>query len=249
MTPKPDAALLRFDQVSAGYGSKCVLRDLNFRVEANDYLAVIGSNGGGKTTLLRTLLGILKPLSGRVERRAELRFGYVPQLGTVDETFPLSCFEIVLAGRTGRIGPGRRASNLDREHALEALRAVGIDEHAARLYRELSGGQKQRTLIARALANEPDLLVLDEHLSGLDLGAERAIMALLERLHTERELAIMMVSHSLNAVINHARRVGLLQNGGCAFLPVDEALRPETLREIYGFSPRVVEIEGLRVVV
>jgi ABC-type Mn2+/Zn2+ transport system ATPase subunit len=245
------AELLRFENASIGYGGRAILRDLDFSIRSADYLAIVGSNGSGKTTLLRALLGLIKPLGGGIRATTEstLHFGYVPQLQTVDEYFPLTVSEVVLMGRYGRLGALRRPGAADRERAQEALREVGIDHLSTHLYREMSGGQKQRTLIARALASDPDILVLDEHTNDLDIASEKSIMALIDRLHAERGLAIVMVSHSLNTVANHCRNIGIISEGLCRFAPVEDVLQPQYLEELYGVPLRVLEVEGTRVVV
>jgi len=246
---EPHAELLRFDRVDVGYGRRRIVSDVSFTLSRGDYIAIVGSNGSGKTTLLRSLLGLIAPLSGRVSNLADLRFGYVPQLQTVDEIFPLSVLEVVLMGRYNRIGAGRRPGDADRKRCLEALEEVGITPLANRLYREMSGGQKQRTLIARALAGDPDLLVLDEHTNDLDMAGEKAIMALIDKVHAERHLAVVMVSHSLNTVANHARSIGIIGDGQCRFAPVEEILQPDYLQRLYGIPLRVIEVDGKRVIV
>ena len=242
-------SLLRFENVALGYGRKRVVEQLDFSIARGDYLAIVGSNGAGKTTLLRGLLGTLKPQAGTVVRAPNLHLGYVPQLHTLDEIFPLSVFDIVLMGRFGRIGAGRRAAKADFDRAREAMNDAGIANLETQLFRELSGGQKQRTLIARALANDPDLLVLDEHTSDLDIATERAIMNLIDSLHARRNLAVVMVSHSINVVANHAQSVGIIKDGRCEFAPVATVLDEKYLAEIYGVALRVVEIEGRRIVI
>lgn len=178
-----------------------------------------------------------------------LHFGYVPQLQTVDEIFPLTVFDVVLMGRYGRVGALRRPGTADRNKAVSALEEVGISDLALRLYRDLSGGQKQRTLIARALANDPDILVLDEHTNDLDITAERAIMSLIDRLHDERHLAVVMVTHSLNTVANHTNKIGILRDGQLELAPVDVVLESSYLEKLYGLPLRVIEVDGLKVVV
>ena len=241
--------LLKFENAVLGYGRRRILENLNFSISRGDYLAIIGSNGAGKTTLLRGLLGTIAPLSGRVTRDDEMHFGYVPQLHTLDEIFPLSALDVVLMGRFGRIGAGRRVAQSDRDRAREAMREAGIENLADRAFRELSGGQKQRALIARALANDPDVLVLDEHTNDLDIGTERAIMALIDELHAEKNLAVVMVSHSINVVAGHARGVGLIQNGTCTFAPTETVLNEDYLERTLGVKLRVIEVDGRRVVV
>ncbi len=249
MTNEYSKELLQFQKVDLGYGRRRILQGVDFALSGGDYLAIVGSNGSGKTTLLRTLLGLLRPLSGKISSPRALHFGYVPQLQSVDEIFPLSVLEVVLMGRYGRLGALRRPTADDRARSLTALQEVGIENLAQRLYRDLSGGQKQRTLIARALVGEPDVLVLDEHTNDLDIGAEKAIMSLIDRLHNERHLAVVMVSHSLNTVANHCRHIGIIREGECRFAPVDEVMQEDYLRELYGVPLRVLEVEGERVIV
>ena len=244
-----DETLLDFQNVSLGYGARPVLSGLNFSLQSGDYAAIVGSNGVGKTTLLRAVLGQLRPLSGEIERQDDLRFGYVPQARSLDETFPITALEVALMGRYGRLGVVRRPSNADSEAAMQALREVGAEAFADRLFRELSGGQKQRALIARALAVEPNVLVLDEHTSGLDIASERGITTLVDELHQERGLTIVMVSHELSAVANHAERIGLIHGGSCAFLPASEVLQSGHLERALGVPLRVFEVEGMNVVI
>lgn len=240
---------MHIENVDVGYGRRAVVRDVNFTLLSGDYVAIVGSNGSGKTTLLRSLVGNLRPIKGRISIPQPLHYGYVPQLQTVDEIFPLTVLEVVLMGRYGRIGALRRPGSSDRERAMAALEEVAIGNLSGRLYRELSGGQKQRTLIARALAGDPDVLVLDEHTSDLDIAAEKAIMALIDRLHEEHHIAVLMVSHSLNTVANHARKIGLISNGACRFMNVEDVMQTEYLEHLYGMPLQVIEVNGSKVVV
>jgi ABC-type Mn2+/Zn2+ transport system ATPase subunit len=212
--------LLRFENVALGYGRRHILQNVSFALHSGDYLAIVGANGAGKTTLLRGLLGLMHPKSGQLTRVPKLRYGYVPQLQTVEELFPFTVLDVVLMGRYGQIGALKRPSPSDRDRAMESLEETGIAPHAEKLYRDLSGGQKQRALIARALACAPQVLVLDEHTNDLDIVAERAVMALIDELHARREMAVVMVSHSLNTVANHAREIGIINNGTFQTAPV-----------------------------
>jgi ABC-type Mn2+/Zn2+ transport system ATPase subunit len=241
--------LMRFQDVALGYGRQRVLEDVSFSLSAGDYLAIVGSNGSGKSTLIKSIIGLLKPSEGTIETSANLRFGYVPQLQTVDELFPITAADVVLMGRYGRIGALRRPAADDRARAQKALEEVGIGDMGSRLYRELSGGQKQRTLIARAIVGEPQVLVLDEHTNDLDIAAEKAIMALVDRLHELHAMAIVMVSHSLNTVANHARTIGLLRQGECRFASVDQVMQTEYLQNFYGAPLQVLQVDGRCVVV
>jgi ABC-type Mn2+/Zn2+ transport system ATPase subunit len=241
--------LLKFEDVDFGYGKRRILRSLDFTLNTGDYLAIVGSNGSGKTTLLRGLLGLIRPMMGRFTRQPDLHYGYVPQLQTVDELFPLTILDVVVMGRFGRLGAIRPITRDDRARARNALAEVGLGNHTERLYRELSGGQKQRTLIARALVCNPDILVLDEHTNDLDIAAERSIMDLIDRLHDEHKIAVVMVSHSLNTVANHARSIALIKDGRCNFAPAEAVMQPEYLQHIYQMPLRVIEVEGRKTVV
>jgi len=242
--------LVSFTEVSLAYGRRPVLSGLTFALHQGDYVGIVGPNGAGKTTLLRALLGLLRPRSGRIEMPCRpLRCGYVPQLQTVDEIFPLTVLEIVLMGRYGRLGPCRRPRPADRGVALAALEEVGIADLAGQLYRDLSGGQRQRTLMARALACDPDLLVLDEPTNDMDLAGEHATMALVDRLQAERQLTVVMVSHYLNVVVNHVRLLALLGNGDFRLLPTEQVLEAGHLQKLYGMPIEVAEVRGRRVVV
>ncbi len=158
-----------------------VLRHVDLTLGRGEFLGIVGPNGGGKTTTIRSLLGLLKPIAGgiRIGDGQPLRFGYVPQRDTVDTLFPIPVEEIVLMGRYGRIGPVRWPSRTDRAIVRDSLEHVGMSALARRNYTELSGGQRQRVLIARALATEPDLLVLDEPTHGMDMPSESALLALI----------------------------------------------------------------------
>lgn len=244
--PRP---LLRFQKVDLGYGARRVLKDVSFALAAGDYVAIVGSNGSGKTTLLRTLLGTLRPLAGKIEVLPNLHFGYVPQLQTVDEVFPLTVLEVTLMGRYGRLGALKRPGSEEHDRAQAALTEVGIGHLARRLYRELSGGQKQRVLIARALTNDPHVLVLDEHTNDLDITAEKAIMALIDRVHAEHNMAVVMVTHSLNTVANHSQKIGIINDGRFHMSDASAVLQTDYLQQLYNVPLRVIEVEGTKVVI
>jgi len=231
-----------------GYNGTEVVHDLELRVCAGDFLGIVGPNGAGKTTVLRGLLGLLPPRKGRVERADDLHFGYVPQRQTVDLLFPLSALEVALMGRYRKVGLGRRPRAVDRDVAREGLASAGVAALADRPYRDLSGGQKQRVLIARALVAQPDVLVLDEPTSGMDLSGETAVMSLLRDLHRDRSLTILMVSHQLNTVVRYVDQLGFLHEGRLLTGPRDEVLSDAALQELYGPGVRVHTVEGQYVI-
>ncbi|MDW8290062.1 MAG: ABC transporter ATP-binding protein [Armatimonadota bacterium] len=235
--------LVRFQGVQLGYGRQTVLEDIHLDIFPGDFFGLVGPNGSGKTTLLRCLLGILPPLSGQVARATGLRVGYVPQREVLDTLFPLTALDIVLMGRYPHVGLLRSPRRHDREVALRCLQQVGLADWARRLYRELSGGQRQRVLIARALAVEPNLLVLDEPTNGLDLPTEAAILDLIERLHREEGLTIVLVSHVLNVVARYATRLGVLLDGRLLVGEAEQLLQEQVLQEVYGVPVCVQRID------
>ena len=199
-------ALISFQDVALGYDGVPVLEGLALDVRAGDFLALVGPNGCGKSTILKGMAGILEPLRGRISREIDgrpVRFGYVPQRETIEMVFPLTVFQVALMGTYGRVGPGRPVTHAERELVRGCLDDLGLGDLQRKPFPVLSGGQRQRVLIARALAAEPDLLLLDEPLSGIDLRAAQVIMDLIERLHRERRLTIVMVSHHLKVLREH----------------------------------------------
>lgn len=242
------SALVTFEGVSLGYGGRAILSDLNFVLPEGDFLGLVGPNGAGKTTVLRALLGSLDPLGGAVKRADGLRFGYVPQRDSVNAHFPLRVLDVVLMGRYDRVGLGRRPGARDEALAYKALEQVGITDLAGRRLTSLSGGQKQRTLIARALVGEPNVLVLDEPTTGMDLVSTTQILGLVRDLHERDGLTVLMVSHALNEVANYVERIALVVRGKFRVGRVDEILAEETLREVYGIPVEVQSFDGHRVV-
>jgi ABC-type Mn2+/Zn2+ transport system ATPase subunit len=246
---RKNGTAVAFEGVSLGYGSTPILEDVTFSIREGDFLGIIGPNGSGKTTILRAILRMVKPLRGSVEVRNGLRFGYVMQRQALDEIFPLSVLDIVSMGRLGRVGPLRRFGDEDRSKVDEALSITGIRDLRHERYRELSGGQKQRVLVARALAFEPDVLLLDEPTNDLDIQGEHQVVGLISRIHRSMGITIVLVSHMLNMVFGCVERVLFLKERGMRIHDRGEALRPELLSEIYEIPVRVKEVDGRSVIV
>jgi ABC-type Mn2+/Zn2+ transport system ATPase subunit len=241
-------ALVTFDHATLGYGRRVVLSDLSFSIDHGDFLGLVGPNGSGKTTIVRAILGTLKPMSGTAMVGEGLRFGYVPQRDQVDYSFPLKVIDVVLMGRYDRIGLGRYPRAKDRELAMQALEQVGIPDLAKHPLSALSGGQKQRTLIARALVGQPTMLVLDEPTTGMDLVATTQILSLVRELHEHSGLTVLMVSHALNEIANYVERLALVLEGGFRIGPVNEILTEETLTSLYRIPVEVDSFNGHRIV-
>lgn len=236
--------LFRLEDASLRYGRQVILQGIHLEIRAGDFFGLVGPNGSGKTTLLRSLLGILKPKPGNVWRANRLKIGYVPQREGLDPLFPVTALEIVLMGRYPRMGLFRGASRTDREIAYRCLEQVGLAEHSRTLFRNLSGGQRQRVLIARALATEPNLLVLDEPTNGLDLPTESNILSLIANLHSVHGLTIVLVSHQLNVVARYASRMGVLLNGKLLTGSTPELMNEQVLQQVYGIPVLVQEMDG-----
>jgi zinc transport system ATP-binding protein len=204
---------LRLQGVSFAYGhSPPVLRDVDLEVERGEFVAIAGPNGGGKTTLVRLVVGLEQPTSGRVELMVR-KVGYLPQRTQAGIDAPVTVRELVTAGRASRarlIGP---LSAADRMSVQEAIDRVGLSPSADRRLTTLSGGQQQRAFIAKALAADPELLVLDEPTTGVDVEAQDAIAALLQRLRSELEMTILYVSHEFGAVERFVERIVLVRGG------------------------------------
>jgi ABC-type Mn2+/Zn2+ transport system ATPase subunit len=205
--------LLRVTEADFGYQGRPVVRRASLEVRPAEFVVLLGSNGSGKTTLLRGLLGFLPPLAGRVERRPGLRVGYVPQRETLDPLYPLSGEAVARMGAWRDLPFWRIGGAREKGRTREALAACRALEFAGQRYAALSGGQRQRVLLARALATEPELLLLDEPTAGVDPDAERGILDLLCELRDERGLAIWMVTHHVQSIRGRADRT-LRVSGG-----------------------------------
>jgi ABC-type Mn2+/Zn2+ transport system ATPase subunit len=235
----PPAVLVR--DLNFSYHREAVLRGLTFTIQAGSFVALIGPNGAGKTTLLRVLLGLLRPGSGVVQVFGGLPgdrsrpIGYVPQRVRVPAGFPLSVAEVVLMGRYGKLGLLRRPKATDRAHAAEALVRVGMGKQGARRFGELSGGQQQRVLIARALAGEPRLLILDEPTAGLDPSARARFYSLVCDLQHSDGLTVLCASHDLELLSEHADTLILLDRDGITEGPPSVVLKSDALARAYAF--------------
>lgn len=217
--PRAGDVLLRADGVSFSYGRAQVLEDVDLEVRAGEFVALVGPNGSGKSTLLRVLLGALQPSAGSVRLLGEIparlsergRIGYVPQRPVLDSEVPATLEEIVATGRLARRGWWRPLRQLDRDVVHHALDSVGLGDLARRPLNELSGGQQQRAFIARAFASDPDLLLLDEPIAGVDAESQRRFRDSLTHLIAHHGAGVLLVSHELSAVAPELDRVVVLK--------------------------------------
>ena len=227
-----DTPILELRGVAVGYDRRALLRDLDFRIARGSFTGLLGANGSGKTTVLKTIAGILPPISGQLTFHPPATLGYVPQRDQLDSNFIFSALEVALMGVCGRIGAGRRIPRAERDHVRDCLRQAGAESVARQRFSELSGGQKQRVLIARALASRADFLILDEPTAGVDAAATNAIIDLLVRLNQERHLTIVMVNHDFTAVRRSADRVIWLHQGAVLQGSVGELLQRDRIEEL-----------------
>ena len=226
-------SLIMLDNLTIGYDRQPVLSGISLSIARGSFTAILGATGSGKSTLLKTLLGLQPPIGGKIQIAAPAVFGYVPQAIEFDPLFLLTGFEVALMGVYGRIGTGRFVPQKEREFVRECLRATGSEEFARKKFSELSGGQKQRVLIARALATKPDVLVLDEPTAGVDSAATHALLEFISRIHAERKLTILLVTHDLPLVRKHAQQAIWLHQGKVLCGAVTELLSRERMAEIF----------------
>ena len=237
--PEPRQPVLVIRHAAVAYGRVPVLENIDGEVLAGQSVALIGPNGAGKTTLIRAVLGLVPVVRGTIEvlgrppAAARRQVAYVPQADNLDAEFPVSVEQVVLMGRYRRIGWLRRPGRADREAARQALAEVGLADRAGARFGTLSGGQRQRTLLARAIAQEARLLLLDEPFNGIDATSEELLLAALDRLKAAGA-AVVMSTHDLALAHLACDEVCLLNRHQFAFGPVERALTPELLRAAYG---------------
>ncbi len=235
MNQKLQSCAVTISDLSFSYDSQVVLTDVNLEVHPFDSICVVGPNGGGKTTLIKLILGLLTPDTGTVRvfdkkpEEARLRIGYVPQYAQYDPQFPISVLEVVCMGRLGRSFTGRY-SRQDREQAMKSLAETGLADIAARPFTFISGGQRQRVLIARALACGGDILILDEPTANIDHESELQFFDLLTKLN--KRMTIFMVTHEVGFASTFFKRVACVNKQ--VMIHPTSALTGDLIREMYG---------------
>ena len=203
--------LLEVKNITVTYGAKTVLRNISLTLRENDFLGVIGPNGGGKTTLLKAILGLLKPLEGEIifyqdeKPVPALKIGYLPQINQIDKYFPISVFEVVTSGLMAEKKGWRKFSAAQRRRIDETLNLMGMSEKAKRSVGELSGGELQRVLLGRAIVSHPDVLILDEPNTYVDKFFESRLYKLLEDIN--KEIAIILVSHDMGTMLPFVKNI------------------------------------------
>jgi zinc transport system ATP-binding protein len=226
---------IEFQSVFFAYDAPTVIEDASFCIEQGEFVSIVGPNGGGKTTLLKLMLGLLPPKSGTIQllgkppKTASKDIGYTPQFLSVDFSFPLSVLDVVLMGRL-RGGWQFQYSKTDKEAALNALRTLRLDDYAHRPFNKLSGGQRQRVLIARAVCSQPKILLLDEPTNNIDASSEQILCGILEELN--RSMTVIMVSHDVGFVSHCVKKV-ICVNQTVAVHSAAE-MNGKTIHDLYG---------------
>ncbi|MDI6813042.1 MAG: ABC transporter ATP-binding protein [Desulfitobacteriaceae bacterium] len=240
---------LEVNEVACGYGKRKVVGNISFTLESGSILCLLGPNGVGKTTLFKTILGFLRLQGGEIlldgedirtwpRRRLAKAMGYVPQAHT--PPFPFKVLDVVVMGRTAHLGLGASPAKDDRALAYEALEILHVSYLKDRVYTEISGGERQLVLIARALAQQPQMLVMDEPTSNLDFGNQVRVLEQIKHL-SQRGLGIIMTSHFPDHTFLASTKVALMQRDNIFFLGnADDVVTEENLKSAYGIDVRII---------
>ena len=251
-----EAPLAKLEDVHVSFGSRSILDGISLTIQQGDFWTLIGPNGAGKSTLLGLFNGLTSYCSGKVEYKGcvvnaktasgiRLNIAHVFQATDLDPKMPLTVFESVLGGTYGRLGLFRRPGVRQKDLAMQALEAVGLSDLAARPVGHLSGGERQRTALARALAQEPEFLLLGEPTAALDWQAQREILTTIAGLREQYGISVFMVTHDLNAVFSIAQKVAMLKDGRLLWSgEATEAMTREPLSALYGVPITILEHDG-----
>jgi len=227
--------VLIVSNLSVAYEDAPALENISFEVQSGDYIAIIGPNGAGKSTLMNAIMGLIAAQKGSRISVDRKRLGYVPQHQAVDWDFPVTVRDVVMMGLIRQIGWLRWPRRLHWQQVAGALERVGMQECAPRQIGELSGGQRQRVFIARALAQQADILLLDEPFAGVDAGAQSDLMTVLDKLHAEG-ITILLSTHDLSLAFKRFQKVIALNRRLAGIGTPDAMYQPEILRALYGGS-------------
>lgn len=238
--------LVECAHISHAYDSTFAIHDVHFTVRKGDFVGIVGPSGSGKTTLLKSVLGAITPSDGHVTRKPALRMGYVPQVESVDWNFPVTVLEVMVMTRSAT-GRSPRITEEERDSALLVLKRLGLEGLENRHIRELSGGQQQRVFVARALFHRPELLILDEPTSGVDIRTRHEVLHLLADLHDDG-VSIVLTTHDLNGLAAHLPRLVCINKEIIADGSPVDVLTSEVLELTYGAPMEVLQHEGMPVV-
>ena len=246
---QPNQPILDVARLTVRYNGRLALEDVTFHLHEGERVAIVGPNGAGKSTLIKAIAGVLQPNSGEVNiygarPNQHVCIGYIPQRNQVDWHFPVSVADVVMMGRSAKLGPLNWPHKKDWEVVNHALATVELTHLAARQISQLSGGQQQRMFIARAIAQESELMLMDEPLTGLDAPAQEGLLTLLDRLKTER-VTVMVATHDLDQAATHFDRILLINRHIVAFGKPDEVLHTDNLLNAYGGRLKPVDGQNI----
>jgi len=235
---KTNQPILDVQHLSIRYNGRFALEDVTFHLHGGERVAVVGPNGAGKSTLFKAVAGVLPPTSGEVNIFGSRPYGhvciaYIPQRSQVDWNFPVNVADVVMMGRSAKLGPLNWPHKKDWGYVHHALETVELSDLASRQINQLSGGQQQRMFIARALAQEAELMLMDEPLNGLDTPSQEGILSLLNRLREEK-VTVMVATHDLEQAASHFDRILLLNRRIIAFGNPDKVMQTDHLLRAYG---------------
>jgi len=246
---------IEVENLTVKYGEEVALKDISFRLEHPSFLTIIGPNGSGKTTLLKSILGLIKPEKATIKvfgidvlknaTKARHLIGYVPQRERISTNVPIRVADIVLMGRLARYGPLTVPSKHDMEKVKKALELVDMVSFWNKRFSSLSGGQQQRVLIARALAVEPKMLLLDEPFSAVDIPTQREILNILFNLRMQENITVVLVTHDVNPVIECSDKIMILNKKLIAYGKPDDVIRDDILLKAYGAAVKIIAHEGI----
>ncbi len=234
--------IIELERVCFSYNTEEVIKDVSLEIHKGDYVGIVGPNGGGKTTLLKLMLGILKPHDGAVKLFGTTiqsfkdwsKIGYVPQRTYIEMNFPVTVEELVAMGRYGKLGLFRFPTKEDKQKTETALRQVDMYEYRNRQISDLSGGQQQRVFIARALVTEPEVIFLDEPTVGVDVKTQKQFYGLLRKLNQELDLTLVLVTHELDVVAHEATELGYINRTMEYYGNPEEFLKGAYFHELIG---------------
>jgi manganese/iron transport system ATP-binding protein len=235
---QPNKPILDVQHITVRYNGRVALDDITFHLHEGERIAVVGPNGAGKSTLFKVVAGVLQPAAGEVNifgsrPRGHICIAYIPQRSQVDWNFPVSVADVVMMGRSAKLGPLNWPHRKDWEYVQHALETVELADLATRQIGQLSGGQQQRMFIARALAQEAELMLMDEPLTGLDTPSQEGLLNLLDTLR-DQNVTVMVATHDLDQAARHFDRIMLLNHSMVAFDTPQNVLRTENLLQAYG---------------
>ncbi|MFZ3064940.1 MAG: metal ABC transporter ATP-binding protein [Nitrospirota bacterium] len=246
-----EQTMIEIKNLSCRYGNNEIFKDTNLKIEKGIFAGIVGPNGSGKTTLIKSMLGVVKPTKGNiyvngrlVNNRPHNKIGYIPQLEAIEWDFPVTVEQAVMMGRYNKMGIFPWSNKEDKRVVRDVLERLGIVQYINHHIKTLSGGEQQRVFLARALASEPELLILDEPTSGVDLKTQHDILHFLLTLN-KKGITIILITHDLNAVAAHLPWVICFNKGIIAQGMPEDVFKPEILKKTYNADVTVLRSGGL----